>query len=331
MQSKGTMGPVAMRSWRWTFGAMVLSGLRMFGAVAVSAAVCACGPSRANATGSGEVVTLAAAGPVGSDTGAVGFELSLQTGQQIPVLSWTISGPNGAATVVKNGTLPSESAGVTFLVGNLPVASGYQISLGGTANDGSIVCVGSAPFDVANRVTTPVVIDLACSTATQGAHVTLVNGTSFNCAAWSNVSASPTETTVGGTVTLSATAAGPIPGNITYDWSAPSGTFGNASTASSSFTCTQVGPVSVTLVVGDGPVPAGSSCNASLDTRTFVIQCDAAMQADAGGGQPDGGGPDGGGNGPPPAAPALPVWATGALAGALLALGALASRRRSAT
>jgi|HubBroStandDraft_1064217.scaffolds.fasta_scaffold01725_3 hypothetical protein len=298
--------------------------------VAVSIALGGCGSGTEGSSEHGGTVTLTRPGAVGSDTGSIGFQLSLPSGQEIPVLSWAVSGPNGLSTVVQNGTLTAQSAGVTFLIGNLPVASGYEIALSGTASDGSVICSGSASFAIASRTTTPVVVELACSTATQGSHVTLVSGSSFNCAASNNVSASPTETTVGGQIMLTATATGPVPADLTYGWSAPSGTFGTSPAANTTFTCTSVGAVNVTLVVGDGPVPAGSSCDQALDTRTIVIQCDAATQPDAGGGQPDaGGGQDGGGGGGgPPAAPALPPWGTSALAGALLGLGALASRRR---
>jgi hypothetical protein len=65
--------------------------------------------------------------------------------------------------------------------------------------------------------------------------------------------------------------------------------------------------VNVTLAVADGPVPAGNSCTTALTTKTVAVQCDAV--------------------GPPPV-PALPPWATGALAAAVMCLGAVAAKRR---
>lgn len=313
-------------------------------AAGLSAVAVGCGsPTDGDQRDPSRTITLAPDGPANSDTGAVGFQLSLPSGQLIPVLNWSISGPNGAATVVKSGTITTQSRGVTFLVGNLAVASGYQVSLAGTANDGSIMCAGSASFAITNRQTTPVVVELACSSSTEGAHVTLVNGTTFNCAAWNDVSASPTQTSVGDSVMLSATASGPVASALTYNWSAASGTFANNTAAQTTFTCTKVGMVNVTLVVGDGPVPTGSSCDDSLDTRVIAIQCLAAPDGGASdggasdGGASDGGASDGGADaGPAPdggaggsiPAPALPPWGTSALASVLLALGSLASRRR---
>ncbi len=244
------------------------------------------------------------------DTGSVGLRLMLPAGQQIEVLAWTIAGPNGAATVVQTGTVDSQSLGVSIVVGNIPVGNGYRIDLSGTATDGSVTCTGSAPFNVAARTTTDVSLELACSVATAGAHVTLINGSSYNCAASSSVSASPTETTVGASVALSATAIGPVPGALTYAWSAPSGSFESAATATTNFKCTAAGPVSVTVTVGDGPVPAGASCSAALSTKTIPVLCDAVQVT------------------PPPAAPAMPPLGLLATAAAMLGAGSLATRRR---
>jgi hypothetical protein len=116
--------------------------------------------------------------PNGSDgtqeTGSIGLQLMLPSGQSIEVISWAITGPNGASTVVQSGTANSQSLGVSFLVGNIPVGSGYQIALSGTATDGSVTCTGAATFSVSARVSTPVTVQLACVAATGGAHVTRV-------------------------------------------------------------------------------------------------------------------------------------------------------------
>jgi hypothetical protein len=118
------------------------------------------------------------------------------------------------------------------------------------------------------------------------------------------VAASPTETTVGSSIALQAEATGPQIQNITYAWSATRGAFDAPSSAAPHFTCTAPGPVTITLAVGDGPVPEGGSCNPALDTTSVVVQCDA---------------------GSPTPAPALPLWAI-ALLGA--AIGRAGVRRR---
>lgn len=242
--------------------------------------------------------------------GGVGLTLTLPSGESIEVLDWTISGPNGAASVVQSGAAHSQSAGFSFLVGGLPAASNYRVTLSGTATDGSVTCTGAAPFDITPRTTTQVSLLLACSISTAGAHVTRVNGTSFNCAAANGIAANPSETTVGHSVALTGHASAPVANTLTYAWSAPSGVFDNPTSGTTGFQCTAPGAVTVTLTVADGPVPAGQSCAASLDMSTAVVTCDSPQ-------------------GPPPV-PSMPPWALAALVAAVAGLGARAARRNGA-
>jgi hypothetical protein len=259
------------------------------------------------AGGAGGSGTSDAPGNTG-EMGSVGMQLTLPGGAQVSTVAWAIEGPNGAATVVKNGTVNvQETGGVSFLVGNIPAASGYLVALSAESVDGGLSCEGTAAFAVAPHAVTQVTVQLGCNLASTGSHNTLVNGTSFDCAAWNAVTASPVETAIGSPVALTATATGPMPGNLTYSWSAPSGFFGSASAANTSFTCSAPGPVTVTLVVGDGPVPAGSTCNSALDTDTVTITCTGTLP-------------------PPSSAPALPwAWVV-ALAFGMLGLGVRAGR-----
>ena len=284
---------------------------RTLGVVLAIAALPACsaGPSNESARGTDPGDPSGAGG--GQEYGYVGLKLMLPSGQSIEVVDWKITGPNSATTVVQSGTVNSQSSGVSLLVGNIPAGNGYLIALSGTAVDGSVTCSGSAPFNVAVRATTSVSIQLACAVASNGAHVTRINGSSYDCAALSSVSASPTETTVGGIATVSGMANGPVPGALTYGWSAPTGSFDSPTAATTKFTCTAGGPVTLTLVVGDGPVPAGESCSSALSVKTLTIACDIGVQ--------------------PPPAPAVPRLGLLAMAAALLGIGCFATRRRQTT
>lgn len=285
-------------------------------AVALCAAAtgCSSSPDSQGAPGPGE----SPGGSHGGMAGSVGLNLALPSGQSIEVINWTISGPNGAASVVESGAAHSQSSGFSVLVGGIPAASNYQVTLSGTATDGSVTCTGAARFDIAPRTTTPVSVLLACSVSTAGAHVTLVNGTSFNCAAANGIAASPSETTVGHSVALTGRVAAPDPNALTYAWSAPSGVFDNPTSGSTGFECTAPGAVTVTLTVADGPVPAGQSCSTSLATSTVVITCDSPQ-----------GPPDAGTDAAAPSVPAMPPWGVAALVAALSGLGAHATRRRN--
>jgi hypothetical protein len=122
---------------------------------------------------------------------------------------------------------------------------------------------------------------LQCNAQLSEAGSALVTGSLYSCASVSYLTASPAETTVGQSVALSGTANAPNPSALTYTWSATGGSFDTPTAASTNFTCTAVGPVSVTLTVGDGPVVDGGACNAALDTQTIQVQCNAGA-SDAG-------------------------------------------------
>ncbi len=264
-------------------------------------------------------------------SGTVGAQLTLPAGQLIEVVQWVITGPHNAATVVQRGSVSIPNTNVvSFLASGIPAGTGYLISLSGTAIDGSVTCAGSSSFAIQSHETTPVPVVMACTVATSGSQVTLVNGTSFNCADVTNITAVPAETAVGGTIALTAAAAGPISSQLTYAWSAPNGSFSSANTPNTNFTCSVAGPVPLTLVAADGPVPAGSACNAAASTRTVTVTCEAPA-TDAGAtdaGETDAGEtPDAGDGGPPLPVPALPGSGVAFLGMAMLALGALGTRR----
>jgi hypothetical protein len=213
-------------------------------------------------------------------TGTVGMSLTLLGGEVLNTVSWTITGPNGAATVVRQGSVNLQgSNAIAFQVAGIASGSNYAIALSGVSVDGTVTCSGSATFSVTAGMTTNVTVLLQCNSKGADAGSAAINGQTFACASAGGVSASPSEATLGNSVSLTATATGPNPGVITYAWSAPSGTFSAPTGASTNFTCTMPGPVTVTLTVADGPVPAGGSCDPSSATSTVQVQCDTALDA----------------------------------------------------
>jgi phospholipase C len=216
--------------------------------------------------------------PPADTVGSVGMELTLPGGEQINSVNWTITGPNGASTVVQTGTVNvGNSTTVSFMASGIPAGTNYLVSLTGTSADGTVTCAGSATFNVVARTTTNVSVALSCNTKPQDSGSALITATTFNCATWNSVSTSPSETTVGNSVTVSASASGPNPGGLTYAWSAPSGTFDNANAATAQFTCAAPGAVTLTLRVSDGPTPSSNSCDASLSTTQVTVQCDGHL------------------------------------------------------
>jgi hypothetical protein len=214
--------------------------------------------------------------------GTVGMSLTLPGGASLTSIQWVVTA-TGSVTV-QQGTVPiGASTSIQFVVSNLPAGGGYTITIDGTSTDGSVTCVGSAQFAIAARQTTLVTDFLQCSPATADAGSAHVTAPTFNCGVLDSIAASPSEITVGSSVDLTAVAAGVDPTALTYAWSAPSGSFGAPSATNTSYTCTAPGVVTLTVAVGDGPVPSGASCNASLSTGTIQITCDAALDAGAAG------------------------------------------------
>jgi phospholipase C len=193
-------------------------------------------------------------------------------------VGWTITGPNGAATVVQTGTVSvGNSTTVSFLVGGIPPGSNYLITLSGTSTDGTVTCAGSSTFSVTSRTTTNVSVTLQCNSRPSEAGSVMVTANTFNCGTVNSLSASPAEATVGNPIALTAQATGPNPGGLTYAWSAPSGTFSNPSSAVTNFTCAGAGSVTLTLAVSDGAVPDGGSCDPTMSTSTVQVTCDGHL------------------------------------------------------
>jgi hypothetical protein len=220
---------------------------------------------------------------VAENSGSVGVKLTLSGGEQIQSVGWTITGPNGAATVVETGTNNVQNSdSVGFLVGGLPAGTNFSILLSGTSTDGTVTCAGSAEFNVTAGATTNVSVALPCNAAAPDAGSALVNGTTFNCASVTAVTANPVEVTVGSSIAVSASAVGPDASALNYTWTASSGSFDTPGSPEASFTCTSSGIVTLTVTVSDGAVPEGDLCNPALSSTTIQVQCDGGV-FDAGG------------------------------------------------
>jgi hypothetical protein len=206
-------------------------------------------------------------------TGTVGLELTLPGGALLSSVNYTITGPNGAPTVLTSGTASLvNSSTVSLLIGNIPAGT-WAIAISGSA-DGGIGCSGSATFTITARATTQVSVAMRCNLPAADAGAAAISTSLYSCGAANGIAAYPSEVTVGHSVLLTGTGTGPNPGALTYKWSAPSGTFDTPTASSANFTCTAAGTVTVTLTVGDGALPDGGSCDPTLSQVTAAILCD---------------------------------------------------------
>jgi hypothetical protein len=242
--------------------------------LAAAAVVAAAFGPQAGCSSSPEAASVSQGGEVGT----LGMSLQLPGNENLGSVQWIISGPTGA--VVQTGAVPVQgSASVAFTVANLPAGPSYKITLSGTTVDGLVTCSGSASFTVLPRVTSAVTLLLRCNAPTSEAGSVAVSAPLYACATINALSEVPSETTVGNSVSFQASANGPNTGDITYTWSAPSGTFSYPAGPNTTFTCTTSGTVPVTLTVADGPVPEGGACDPTLSTQTVPVVCDSGCPA----------------------------------------------------
>jgi hypothetical protein len=224
--------------------------------VAVPVVISACSSAGETAAGADE-----------PSASSIGLELQVGTGLTLAEVSYTIS---GSAGFTKSGALDvSNSTVISGVISGLPVGAGYTVSLSGTTSDGSTTCAGSASFSVTAHETTLVSVHLVCHEAPSNGSVA-VDGTLNVCPIADGIMATPAEVLVGGTLALSALAHDPDngPSPLSYQWSASSGTFSDATVLAPTFTCTTAGTATITVLVSDGD--ANASC---ADQASVTVQC----------------------------------------------------------
>ena len=246
----------------------ILMGCGLAAASALPQVGCSSGAPR----GESSVGSASGAGSQ-AEVGQVGFKLTLPGGETVNTVNYMITGPNGFS--LSHSVSVQSSTTISFVVGGIPAGNNYSVTLSGASVDGTVTCGGSATFSVVARTTTTVTDTLQCNATVAEAGAISVTAPTYACASIFQgfVSASPTETALGGTVALAAAAAAPNASALTYAWSAPSGTFSAPNSASTNFTCTTQGQVTLTVTVGDGPVPDGAPPCPAVSATT-LITCD---------------------------------------------------------
>lgn len=202
-----------------------------------------------------------------AEVGEGRLALVLGGGAVLDAVSYTVTGPGGFS---RAGSLDVSHSSTIAALLPLPAGGPYAITLGGTTTGESTTCGGMATFSVTAHVTTPVTVNMTCHEATRTGSV-LVTGAINICPVVDGVSASPSEVVVGSAVMLGALAhdSDALPAALGYSWSAPSGTFSpGATTQSPTFTCTQAGPVTISLTVSDGDATPGCA-----DTQSITVTC----------------------------------------------------------
>ncbi|MEI9935602.1 MAG: lamin tail domain-containing protein [Pseudomonadota bacterium] len=217
--------------------------------------------------------SIAPAPEASEEVGSVG--LALQAGGvTLNNVSYTIVGSG----FTKSGTLDvTNSTSISAVIGGIPAGNGYTITLSASdAGSSGTTCSGSATFSVTAGATTSTQVNLQCRAPSKTGSV-MVNGVLNICPVIDSLSVAPAETTIGHAVSLTASGsdADRVPSALSYSWTSTSGTIAGATSANAALTCTTVGPVTVTLTVGDG------DCS---DTLSQTVTCSPAASGSGGAG-----------------------------------------------
>jgi hypothetical protein len=223
-------------------------------------------------------LTLALSGCASEDTssgetGSIGLNLELATDVVINEVDYLISG-NGITPV--SGTIDTSAPGATASVEvfGLPPGQGYLVELSATSEDGETSCGGSAPFDVTIGVSTDVMVMLSCKRAPRYGGVR-VNGKLNICADLMQAVVSPLQTSVGNDIDLSAIANDEEGDAIQYAWSGTGGNIADPNAASTTYTCSEAGEQSITIVISDDDF---ENC---MDEWTVPVTCVVVVDFDS--------------------------------------------------
>lgn len=220
-------------------------------------------------------------GEHGRAQGGVSAALTLPSGVVINTVSFAVTG--GPSGVNRTGTVNvTNSTQLRFRVGDLPVGSGYTMSLTATTQSG-VPCAGSAGFAIADSQVSTLVMMLVCGAGTQvevdntgdvSAVVEVINQAGQTCPVVTGISSLPLESYVGSALAVEGYATSTT--GVSYSWSGSGGTFSAPTAAASNFTCQTAGEHTLTFAIEKPDCPGSSlpvtvTCTA-LPPATFSSQ-----------------------------------------------------------
>ena len=220
----------------------------------------------------------------GSNDGRLKLALT-SAGVTVNTVHYQVLSSATPPVVVREGDIDTSDPNSTASVyTSVPAGTGYIATLtANTAGPPVLPCVGSSmPFNVIAGQEIGVTVQLVCggSTPTQPGGSVIIDGTVVagdNCPLLTSWSASPLQTSApSGQIDVAAAATdADATETLTFTWTATNGTFvaptsSGLSPASSvtKYTCTTVGPQTLTVTVVDNHLPA--NCTA---TQTFPVNC----------------------------------------------------------
>jgi secreted PhoX family phosphatase len=183
------------------------------------------------------------------ETGSLSLQLELGNGATVNTVEWVIT--RGGMDPM-NGTIDTGAPGATasIEVFGLEPGDGYRITMTAQATDEETRCTGDTDFSVTAGQATEIMVILSCKTPPRLGAVR-ANGKFNICTELAKMIVSPLETSVGGTIDLSAIGEDAEGDDFEYLWTAEGGTVADPSAADTTFTCDTEGEGFVAVTVSD--------------------------------------------------------------------------------
>jgi hypothetical protein len=164
---KRVLSPPSSLRQRWRLG--------LCSSFAVLALVTGCSGGGEGAPGSTPSADASGDTADAAGTGSLAFALTVPPGLTFNQFFYTITGPNYSKAA---GIDVSHSKTVSAVVGNIPVGSGYAVTLVGSSADPPASCTGSAAFAIAAGAKTSVPVNVACHLQSQAVAAVPIPGSS---------------------------------------------------------------------------------------------------------------------------------------------------------
>lgn len=201
----------------------------------------------------------------GGEPGSVSLSLQIN-GFQVDRVVYEITGGPLTSPVV--GQLAIDNDQVSTPIRNLPVGTGYVITLAALDSTGAVFCTGtSLPFDITDGAMTQVDMVLTCGQNPDDLRGDVAINASFEtfdfnvCPVLNSVSAIPSTIPEGGDSSINVVFSDRETAVLIYSWSAAFGSFDDPTVSDPTYTCSVAGPQTLTVLVSDGD-PA---CDQTLD------------------------------------------------------------------
>jgi hypothetical protein len=206
--------------------------------------------------------------------GQLSVALALPGGVTVNSVAWRVLSSTNAvlASGTTNTSNPSSTPSVNV---SIPPGTGDTVVMTATTSD-SVACTGtSAPFNVTAGQSSAVAVNVLCGTndSTPNLGSVVVSGVLVagdNCPVLTSWVLSPQQTAAnGGTIDVAVTATDADTGEtLAYAWTATSGSFVSASSASTQFTCGPAGQPTLSVAVSDNHSPTPCSVNVAFPPVT---------------------------------------------------------------